>query len=57
MPITEEDKLSKKYQKGISCPNCFDNKSPEQKRRYAERQKQIDLAKERDQNHLGVKSS
>ena len=57
MPITEEDKLSKKYQKGISCPNCFDNKSPEQKRRYAERQKQIDLAKERDQNHLGIKSS
>ena len=57
MPITEDDKLSKKYQKGISCPNCFDNKSPEQKRRYAERQKQIDLAKERDQNHLGVKSS
>ena len=57
MPITEEDKLSKKYQKGISCPNCFDNKSPEQKRRYAERQKQIDLAKERDQTHLGIKSS
>ena len=57
MPITDEDKLSQKYQKGISCPNCFDNKSPEQKRRYAERQKQIDLAKERDQNHLGIKSS
>jgi len=57
MPITDDDKLSAKYQKGISCPNCFDNKSPEQKRRYAERQKQIDLAKEKNQNHLGSKSS
>jgi UPF0176 protein len=57
MPITDGDKLSAKYQKGISCPNCFDNKSPEQKRRYAERQKQIDLAKEKNQNHLGSKSS
>ena len=54
MPITEKDKASSKYIRGISCSNCFDNKSPEQKRRYAERQKQIDLAKERDQNHLGT---
>ena len=57
MPITEEDKLSEKYQKGISCPNCFDNKTQEQKRRYAERIKQIDLAKQRNKNHLGIKPS
>ena len=57
MPITEQEKLSEKYQKGISCPNCFDIKSPEQKRRYAERQKQINLAKEKNHNHLGSKPS
>jgi len=57
MPITESDKLSKQFQKGISCPNCFDKKTPEQKRRYAERIKQIDLAKQRNENHLGVKPS
>ena len=57
MPITENDKLSEKFQKGISCPNCFDKKTPEQKGRYAERIKQIDLAKQRNENHLGAKSS
>ena len=55
MPITKDDQLSIKYQRGISCPNCFDQKTPEQKKRYADRQKQIDLAKERNQNHLGSK--
>ena len=57
MPITESDKLSEQFQKGISCPNCFDKKTPEQKRRYAERIKQIDLAKQRNENHLGIKPS
>ena len=54
MPITEEDKTSKKFSKGISCPNCFDQKTPEQRKRYAERQKQVDLAKKRNKKHIGV---
>ena len=54
MPITEEDKTSKKFSKGISCPNCFDQKTPEQRKRYAERQKQVDLAKKRNEKHIGV---
>ena len=53
MPITADDKLSAKYEKGISCPDCFDFKTPAQKKRYADRQKQIDLAKARNQKHLG----
>ncbi|MDA8958477.1 hypothetical protein N9H72_03360, partial [Gammaproteobacteria bacterium] len=57
MPITESDKLSEQFQKGISCPNCFDKKTPEQKKRYAERIKQIDLAKQRNENYHGAKSS
>ena len=57
MPITESDKLFEQFQKGISCPNCFDKKTPEQKRRYADRQKQIDLAKQRKENCHGTKSS
>jgi UPF0176 protein len=57
MPITESEKLSKQFKKGISCPNCFDKKTPDQKRRYAERIKQIDLAKQRNENHLGIKPS
>jgi len=55
MPITKDDQLSIKYQRGISCPNCYDQKTPEQKKRYADRQQQIDLAKARNQKHLGSK--
>jgi len=57
MPITQEDQVSPKYNRGISCPNCFDSKTPEQQKRYADRQKQIDLAKERGEKHIGSISS
>ena len=55
MPITELNKRSEKYIKGVSCPNCFDNKTKVQKLRYMSRQKQISLAKERNQSHIGPK--
>jgi UPF0176 protein len=38
----------------VSCPNCFNEKTPAQKERYAERQKQVDLAKSRNEKHIGV---
>ena len=31
MPITDNDKLSHKYIKGVACPKCFDTTSEEQK--------------------------
>ena len=54
MPITNFDKDSEHYERGVSCPNCFDKKTPDQKKRYADRQKQIDLAKLRNEKHMGV---
>ena len=57
MPITEEDKVSPKYNRGISCPNCFDSKTPGQQKRYADRLKQIDLAKKRGERHIGATTS
>lgn len=54
MPITESDKNSEHYERGISCPNCFNKKTPDQKKRYAERQKQVDLAKLRNEKHIGA---
>ncbi|MBD62657.1 MAG: hypothetical protein CMD68_01080 [Gammaproteobacteria bacterium] len=57
MPIRENDKYSQKYQRGVSCPNCFDQKTPTQKKRYADRQKQVDLAKLRNEKHIGAKHS
>jgi UPF0176 protein len=53
MPITDADKLETGYERGVSCPNCFNKKTPDQKKRYAERQKQIDLAKLRNKKHIG----
>ena len=53
-PITEQDKLSEKYQKGISCPRCFDALTPEQMARFSERQKQIELAAQRGEVHVGA---
>jgi UPF0176 protein len=53
LPITDEDKQSEKYQHGISCPYCFDKTSPQQKARFAEREKQMQLAKDRGETHIG----
>jgi len=55
MPITEDDKLSAKYIRGVACPDCFDTTTEEQKSRYMSRQKQVDLAKKRNQKHIGPK--
>lgn len=52
-PITEEDKLSEHYLEGVACPRCYDKQTPEQRKRFTERQKQIQLAKQREEAHLG----
>ncbi len=53
-PITEEDKTSPKYEKGVSCPRCFDGLSDEKKAASKERQKQIELAKKRNADHIAI---
>ena len=57
MPITEQEKLSNNYVKGVSCSNCVTNKSSEQVQRYKSRQKQINLAKAKNKSHLGPKTT
>jgi UPF0176 protein len=52
-PITEEDKSSPLYLKGISCHRCHDKMTDDQKSRFAERQKQIELARKRGDVHIG----
>jgi len=54
MPITDSDKFKEEYVRGVSCPNCFNEKTTDQKKRYAERQKQVDLAKLRNEKHIGA---
>ena len=53
-PITAEQKESEHYQKGVCCPLCYNSLSDDQKQRFAERQKQMDLAKARNEAHIGA---
>ena len=52
-PITEEDTMHPHYEKGASCPRCFGTKNSSQMSRYREREKQVKLAKQRGEEHIG----
>jgi len=51
-PISLKQKNSKKYEEGVSCPNCHDNLTDTQKTRFRMRQKQINLAKKIGSKHI-----
>lgn len=53
-PISQEDKASEHFIEGVACPACFDERTEEDRARFAERQKQIALAKKRGKQHIGV---
>ena len=52
-PITEEEKRLPQYEKGVSCHHCHGTMSNSQRSGFAERQKQISLAKARGEKHIG----
>ena len=54
MPIDENDKVSEHFIEGVSCPNCYNLHSEERKERFVERQKQIELAREREKENLAI---
>ena len=51
-PISAKDKKSKKYEEGVSCPNCHDSLTKVQKDSFRMRQKQIILAKKAGKKHI-----
>jgi UPF0176 protein len=53
LPITEDDKKSEKYQEGICCHQCHGQLTEAQQQRFAQREKQVRLAKQRGQTHIG----
>ncbi|PIW60148.1 rhodanese-related sulfurtransferase [Shewanella sp. CG12_big_fil_rev_8_21_14_0_65_47_15] len=53
MPITEAEKQSTAYVQGVSCPHCIDKISDEQRKRFVERERQVNLAKSRNEAHIG----
>jgi UPF0176 protein len=54
-PLSPEEIKSKDYSEGISCSYCIGNVSETKKNNLKERQKQINLAKVRGEEHIGKK--
>ena len=52
-PITQEELKSEFYAPGVSCSHCYHTLTDDQKKRFAERHKQIQLAKQRNEVHIG----
>ena len=52
-PVSEGDRAHDHYVEGVSCPRCHNERSEEQRARYAERQRQERLAEARGREHVG----
>ncbi len=52
-PLSVEERQHPHYKEGVSCHFCFDQISEKQRNRFAERQKQLELAQNRGEHHLG----
>ena len=56
-PVSDEDMQSEHYQKGVSCPHCANETTEEQRAGFKERQRQVELAEQRNEQHIGAKMS
>lgn len=56
-PISPEDMASEDFEEGISCPHCITERTDVQRERYAERQRQEELAAMRGEAHLGAQTA
>ncbi|MFN3167919.1 MAG: rhodanese-related sulfurtransferase [Phycisphaeraceae bacterium] len=53
MPVSETDRLSERFIKGVSCPRCYDKVDADRRARFEQRQKQVELASQRGETHIG----
>lgn len=52
-PLTTAQTQDAAYEPGVSCHRCIDERSAADRLRYAERQRQVELAARRGEDHLG----
>ncbi|QLC25442.1 rhodanese-related sulfurtransferase [Parasphingopyxis algicola] len=57
MPVSPAKQGSPFYVEGVSCPACYDTRTEEQRRGYAERQRQSEIAAARGEAHVGAELS
>lgn len=53
-PLDEAGRVSPHYVEGVCCADCHDNRDEAQRARYAERQRQMEIAQRRGQTHIGT---
>jgi UPF0176 protein len=56
MPLAAEELQSPMYIAGESCPYCHEKTTRDQRERYREREKQVKLAQQRGEDHIGSKA-
>jgi len=52
-PLSVDDRKHPEFKEGVSCHLCFDQINDQQRQRFEERQKQLELARHRGVHHLG----
>jgi UPF0176 protein len=52
-PILPEDTQRPEFEKGVSCHQCIDEISEDRRAGFRERQRQVELAAERGERHIG----
>ena len=53
-PVTPEGRQHPDYEEGVCCPACVDEYTPDDRARFRERMKQMRLAAQRGERHLGA---
>ncbi len=54
-PLSTEDLASPQYKEGVSCPKCIGELDDDRAARLEERAKQVELARQRGDTHIGPK--
>jgi UPF0176 protein len=52
-PLSSQERQHAHYQNGLSCHHCYGSVSAQQKERFAERQRQMQLSESRGEHHIG----
>ncbi|MFM7454987.1 MAG: rhodanese-related sulfurtransferase [Vulcanococcus sp.] len=54
LPLSPADRGHSAYREGVSCPHCIHRFSDADRARFAERQRQLQLARSRGEAHIGA---
>lgn len=52
-PLTMEEQASPLFEEGVSCPHCHGTRSADDRKRYEERHRQVQLAQAKGRRHIG----